>query len=130
MTTPGTARFDLSAGVAGTAFMDTLAMNLNIIVKTNVPWVLDMEGIVRAIGTSANMFWQGFWMSEAVIASVIANVGGIGVNTVPIATAPVIGANFDSTTDKIWDFNFTQTVATGSVTLHNFALSRKTSTGF
>lgn len=28
------------------------------------------------------------------------------------------------------DFNFTQTAATGSITLHNYSLSLKTSTGF
>ena len=55
VTTPGTARFDLSAGVGGTAFMDTLAINLNIVAKTNVPWILDMVGTVRVVGNAANM---------------------------------------------------------------------------
>lgn len=130
VTTPGTARLDLSAGVGGTAIFDTLAMNLNIIAKTTVPWVLDIEGEVRAIGNAANIFWgPGTWASEAVIGSVVANVGGIGVNTVPINTAPVVGANFDHTIDNILDFNFTQTVATGSFTLHTYKLSLCTSAG-
>src|SRR5207249_2014139 len=65
VTTPGTAEWDLSWGVGGTAGMDTLAIPLNIVAKSNVPWILDMEGVVRAIGASGNIFWQGFWLSEA-----------------------------------------------------------------
>lgn len=131
VTTPGTARWDLSAGVAGTAFMDTLAIPLNIVAKVSVPWILDMEGIVRAIGNAANIFWQGFWLSEAALNVALPATGpGPGGNTLPYNTAPVVGANFDHTIDNIIDFNWTQTVATGSVTLHNYALSRKTSTGY
>src|SRR5437899_9388990 len=59
VTTPGTAAFDLSAGVAGNKIMDTLAIDLNIVAKTNVPWILDMVGTVRTIGNAGNLFWQG-----------------------------------------------------------------------
>src|SRR5216117_2602147 len=56
--TPGTARFDLWNGAV--AFMDTLAITLETTaIRTTVPWILDMEGIVRAAGQTANMFWQG-----------------------------------------------------------------------
>lgn len=133
ITTPGTARFDLSAGVGGTAFMDTLAINLvTAAARTNVSWILDMEGIVRAIGsTSSNIFWQGFWLSDASLNTAIASTGpGPGGATLPWNTAPVVGANVDFTVAQIIDFNFTQTVTTGSVTLHNYSLSLKTSSGF
>lgn len=131
VTTPGTAAFDLSAGVGGTKMFDSLAINLNIIAKTNVPWVLDVEGIVRVIGGNvAQIFWQGTWVSEAYIAAKVANVDSVGICTVPINTAPVLGTAFDATLAQIIDFNFTQTVATGSITLHNYALSLKTSSGF
>lgn len=131
VTTPGTARFDLSAGVGGTAFMDSLAIPLNIVAKVSVPWILDMEGIVRAIGNAANMFWQGFWLSEAALNVAVPSTGpGPGGNTLPYNTAPVVGSNIDLTIANIIDFNFTQTVATGSVTLHNYALSLKTQTGY
>src|SRR5438128_8531942 len=131
VTTPGTARFDLSFGVGGTAVMDTLAINLNIVAKTNVPWILDMEGIVRVIGNAGNMFWQGFWLSEAAKNVAVPTTGpGPGGGTLPWNTAPVAGSNVDMTVVNILDFNFTQTVTTGSVTLHNYALSLKTSTGF
>ena len=131
VTTPGTARFDVSAGVGGTAFMDTLAIPLNIVAKTNVPWDLDMMGTVRAIGNAANIFWQGRWLSEAALNVAVPSTGpGPGGNVLPYNTAPVAGSNFDHSVDQIIDFNFTQTVATGSVTLHQFMLAKMTSTGF
>lgn len=128
VTTPGTSRFDLS--FAGVANFDTLAMNLNIVAKTNVGWFLEVLGTVRAIGTTANIFWQGKWDSEATIASPLPTVGGSGGFLVPYNTPPVIGPNFDSTISQLVDFQFTQTVATGSVTLHQYLLAKMTSTGF
>lgn len=131
VTTPGTARFDLSAGVAGTAFFDTLAMPLNIVAKVNVMWNLEAEGVVRAVGSAANIFWGGWWLSEASINTALPATGpGPGGQSVPYNTAPVAGANFDHSIAQIIDFNFTQTVNTGSCTLHGYALSRKTATGF
>jgi hypothetical protein len=131
VTTPGTARFDLSAGVGGTAFFDTLAMPLNIVAKTNVLWTLEAEGIVRAVGNAANIFWGGKWLSEASINTAVPATGpGPGGQNVPYNTPPVVGANFDHSVAQIIDFNFTQTVTTGSITLHGYALSLKTSTGF
>ena len=130
VTTPGTARFDLSAGVAGAALFDSLAINLNINAKTNVPWLLHAEGTVRIIGNVAQLFWQGWFQSEALIGSLVANVGSTGITTIPINTAPVLGTAFDHSIAQILDFNFTQTVATGSVQLHNYKLALHTSTGF
>src|SRR3954466_68501 len=40
VTTPGTARFDVSFGGSVIVF-DSLAINLNIVAKTNVHWALD-----------------------------------------------------------------------------------------
>ena len=128
VTTPGTARFDLS--FAGVANFDTLAMNLNIVAKTNVGWFLEVLGTVRAVGTTANILWQGKWDSEAAIASPLPTVGGSGGFVVPYNTAPVVGANFDSTVALLVDLQFTQTVATGSCTLHQYLFAKMTSTGF
>ena len=131
VTTPGTARFDLSAGVGGTAFFDTLAMPLNIVAKTNVAWELNVYGTVRVIGNAGNIFWQGWWLSEAsILVPVHATGPGPGGQNVPYNTAPVTGANFDMTIAQIIDFNFTQTVATGSLQLHTYCLQKLTSTGF
>lgn len=130
ITTPGTARFDLSAGVGGTAFFDTLAMPLNIVAKVNVGWSLFVRGIVRAIGNAANIFWYGQWLSEASINTALPATGpGPGGQNVPYNTPPVVGSNFDHSVSNILDFNFTQTVATGSVTLHGFQLARLTESG-
>jgi hypothetical protein len=129
VTTPGSARWDL--GIAGTANFDTLALNLNTTAQTNVPWWLEGWGTVRAIGTTANIFWTGLCVSTAFIATVAVATGPwTGAITVPFNTAPVVGANFDSTVTTLWDFNFTQTVATGSCTLHQYSLAYMTSTGF
>ena len=130
-TTPGTARFDLSFGVGGTASMDTLAILLNIVAKTNVPWILDMVGHVRVTGNAGNIFWQGYWLSEASINTAVQTTGpGPGGAALPWNAAPVTGSNVDMTVAQILDFNFTQTVATGSITLHNYTLSKLTENGY
>lgn len=120
VTTPGTARFDLAFG--SNVVFDTQAMNLNVVAKTNVNWILAVLLTLKAIGATANLLGQGIWASEAVIASPLPTVGGSGVLTVPYNTAPVVGANFDSGASQLADLFFTQTVGTGSMTLHQFSL--------
>ena len=122
VTTPGTARFDLRLGTAGTIVVfDTGALNLNIVAKTTVPWDLEIELTLRARGitTSANLFGQGKFTSEAVIASPLPSVGGNGVLMAPVGT-PAVGAGFDSSVANVLDMFFTQTVATGSLTVHQY----------
>lgn len=129
VTTPGTARFSL--GIGAVDFMDTLAIPLNIVAKVSVPWILDMVGTVRSIGNAGTMFWQGFWLSEAALNVALPATGpGPGGNTLPYNTAPVVGTAVDMTTAGTIDFNWTQTVATGSITLHQYMLALLTSTGF
>lgn len=131
VTTPGSITFDLSAGVGGTAFMSSGVIPLNIVAKTTVPWILDMVGTVRTVGNAANMFWQGYWLSEAALNTAVPATGpGPGGNTLPYNTTPVVGSNVDFSIANIIDFNFTQTQSTGSVTLHNFTLVKMTATGF
>ena len=120
VTTPGTARYDVRFGA--TIVADSLAMNLNIVAKTNVNWWLELLLTCRAIGTSANLMWQGLWASEAVIGSPLPTVGGSGEFILPYNAAPAVGNNFDSTASQAVDLFFTQTVATGSMTLHQYAL--------
>jgi hypothetical protein len=120
VTTPGTARYDVRLG--GTVVADSLAMNLNIVAKTSVNWVLELVLTCRAIGTSANLMMGGTWASEAVIGSPLPTVGGSGLLTLPYNSAPAVGSNFDSTAAQQVDLFFTQTVATGSMTLHEYAL--------
>lgn len=127
VTTPGTARFDLRLG--GVVAFDTLAMPLNIVAKTNVPWFLLAFLTVRAVGsgTSANILGQGIWTSEAAINTAVPSTGpGPGGFIVPYNTAPVVGTGFNSTAALTLDLFFTQTVATGSMTLHQFMLEQMT----
>lgn len=127
VTTPGTARFDLR--VAGVVAFDTLAMPLNIVAKTNVPWVLDVILTCRAAGssTTTNLIGQGMWLSEASINTALPATGpGPGGQLVPYNTAPVVGTGFNCQTANTLDFFFTQTVATGSMTCHQFLLEQLT----
>jgi hypothetical protein len=116
VTTPGTARFDLRLG--GTVVFDSLALNLNIVAKVNVHFSFEFMLTLRAVGSAANFIPWGKFESEAVIASPVPTVGGSGVLFVPYNTAPVVGGNFDSQVAQSLDVFFTQTVATGSLTVH------------
>lgn len=119
VTTPGTARFDIRAGSIIVA--DTGAINLDIVAKSNVPWWLDFEGFVSAIGagTSATITGLFRFVSEAVVGSPVNSAGGNGVILAPV-TGAVAGTGFDSTITNVMTSFFTQTVATGSMTcLHS-----------
>ena len=120
VTTPGTARYDVRFGA--TVVADTTAMNLNIVAKTNVNWYLEMLATCRVIGTAASLMWQGCWMSEAVIGAALPTVGTSGMFTLPYNAAPAVGNTFDSTATQQVDVFFTQTVATGSMTCHQYSL--------
>jgi len=119
VTTPGTARFDVRLG-AVVAF-DTGALNLNIVAKTNVPWWLVIELACRAEGqtTTANLMGFARFQSEAVIASAANAAGSNGTLIAPVG-APTVGTGFDSSAAQALDLFFTQTVATGSMTLEQY----------
>lgn len=125
VTTPGTARFDVRFGSA--VVFDSGAINLNIVAKTSVPWWLDIELTVRSIGasTSATIIGQGLWVSEAGIAAPLPSVGGNASFNIPV-TGVAVGTGFDSTTSNFIDLFFTQTAATGSMTLQQYDLVYKT----
>lgn len=123
VTTPGTARFDLTLG--GTIVFDSLAINLNTVAKTNVPWSLSLELICQAAGsgTTAALFpGRCIWESEAVVGSPLPTAGGSGIVLLPYNTAPAVGAGFSSVVSQQADLFFTQTVATGSVQLHTLSI--------
>lgn len=123
VTTPGTARFDICLGTAGTTIVfDTGALNLNIVAKTTVPWYFEAKLICRTIGTGTGttFFPMGAtFVSEAVVGSPLPSVGGNGSLLVPVGT-PAVGAGTDVTAASALDVFFTQTVATGSMTVHNY----------
>lgn len=124
VTTPGTARFDFQLGGSVVAW-DSLAINLNIVVKTNVHWGLEVVLYCQASGnsTTATLFpGQCYFSSEAVVGSPLPTAGGSGQVLLPYNTAPVVGTGFDSTISQKADLRFTQTVATGSITLHTYKI--------
>jgi len=121
VTTPGTARFDIRSTSA--IIYDTGALNLNIVAKTTVPFELDINLICRAVGTgtSTTLFGIGRFTSEAVIASGLPSVSSNGTLLCPVGT-PAVGAGTDNTAANTIDVFFTQTVATGSMTVHNYSI--------
>lgn len=121
VTTPGTARYDIDMGASGTTIVfDTLALNLNVVAKTNVPFYFECRLVCRAVGsgTATTFFPHGAtFQSEAVVGSPANTAGGNGSLLVPVG-APAVGAGMDNTAASILDVFFTQTVATGSMTVH------------
>lgn len=119
ITTPGTARFDLRMG-AVVAF-DTGAILLDSVAgHTTMPWVLDVLLTCRAIGpsTSTTLIGQGFWASEDILGTPASSPKGGLVAMVPWNSAPAVGAGFSNVTTQLVDIYFTQTAATGSMTVH------------
>jgi hypothetical protein len=122
VTTPGTARIDIRMGPSGTIVVyDTGALNLNVVAKTNVPWWFECILPCRAVGTgtSSNFFGFGTFQSEAVVGSPANTAGGNATLIAPVG-APAVGGGFDNTAANAVDVFFTQTVATGSFTVHNY----------
>lgn len=133
ITTPGTARFDVA--MATTAKMDTQAMPLNIVARTNVPWILDLTGTLTTVGTAAVLTWTGVWLSEDMINTALQATGpGPGGTVVPYSGtatgASTASSSFDSTVSQLLDLYFTQTAATGSCQLLQMNMSILTATGF
>lgn len=127
VTTPGTFRLDLR--MASVTVFDTLALPLNVVAQTTVPWWGEFLLMCRSVGsgTSATLFGQGQLTSTAFLnVAAVATGPWAGTITVPYNTAPVIGTGFDSTIANAMDFRFTQTVATGSFTLHTWVVEQLT----
>lgn len=124
ITTPGTARFDLRTGPTGTIIaFDTGPLNLNMVAKANVPFRLDIDLVCRAVGNAAatTLFGMGQFSSEAVVAAPAAGIGGVGTILAPVG-APAVGTGFDNTAANAVDMFFTQTVATGSLQVHQYEI--------
>jgi hypothetical protein len=122
VTTPGTARFDVRMGPSGTIVVfDGGALNLNTTAKTTVPFWVEMVLTCRAVGTgtSSNFMGVGTFQSEAVVGSAANTAGGNGCLLMPVG-APAVGGGFDNTAANALDIFFTQTVATGSMTVHQY----------
>jgi len=121
ITSPGTLRFDLRLG--GTVIWDSGAIALDTTAaKTNMPWRLRVDLTLRAIGTNANFMGSGELLWEGVAGSPTGGAKGVAPAVLPWNTAPVVGGNVDLSVAQTFDAFFTQTVATGSLTLHQARL--------
>ena len=125
VTTPGTARFDVRTGPASaTVAFDSGALLLNIVAKTNVPFLVEIDLTCSAIGTGTSTVLRGVgrFESESVIGSPANTAGGNGSLLFPVlATSSTTGSiGFDNTLANQLDIFFTQTVATGSMTVHQY----------
>jgi len=121
---PGTMRFDIRFGAV--IVFDSQAIALVVTnAYTNVGWHLRIVLTARAIGggTSCNLMGQGTFTSPNVLggANVAMPIGGV-VAMLPWNTAPAVGTGFDSTVSQQADMFFTQTVATGSLTVHQYLM--------
>jgi hypothetical protein len=123
ITTPGTMRFDVRFGAI--LVFDSLAALLDTAAAhTNVGWWLEIMLTCRAIGgtTSANFMGHGKLTCEAIKGSGTMPLGSM-VAMLPWNSTPAVGTGFDSTISNVIDLFFTQTVATGSMTLQQYTLT-------
>lgn len=121
ITTPGTARFDVRLG--GTVVFDSLAILLDTVAAhTTVGWVLEILLTCRAQGngTTANLIGQGTWTCEDILGVPATAPKGVLTAMLPWNTAPAVGGGFNSTIAQTLDLQFTQNVATGSLTVHQY----------
>jgi hypothetical protein len=122
VTGPDTFRFKFYFG--SIAVFDSGLIPLNVVAKTNVPWVLEGELVVRGSGngTLTTLFPKGCrFTSESVIGSPAATAGGNGTLLLPFNTAPAVGTGFDNGTSYLIDLKGTHSVANASntITLHS-----------
>lgn len=121
VTTPGTLRFDVRFG--GTVVFDSLAIALATAdAYTNVHWKLWIELSLRAVGSSANLFPDAYLIAPNIAGAPATPPKGSLIAQLPWNTAPAVGNNFNATVSQQVDLFFTQTVATGSITLHTYEL--------
>lgn len=121
ITTPGTARFDIR--YAGGVIFDTLAILLDsVAAHTNVAWDLEINLTLRIVGSAAQFFGVGKWTCEDLLGVPATAPKGCLTAMLPWNTAPALGTAFDATAAGVLDAFFTQTVATGSMTCHQFSV--------
>lgn len=124
VTTPGTARFDLRTGPTGAVIaFDTGALNLNTAGKTTVPFRLEGDLICRSVGAGAATTLLGLarLTTEALVGAALPTAGGNATLLAPVGP-PVVGAGYDNTAANAVDWFFTQTTATGSLTVHMYEI--------
>lgn len=123
ITTPGTARFDIRVG-AVIAF-DSQAILLDSVAgHTTVGWMLEVLLTCRAVGngTATNLMGQGTWISEDILGVPATAPKGVLTAMLPWNTTPAVGTGFNNVAANTLDMFFTQTAATGSMTVHQYGV--------
>lgn len=121
ITTPGTARFLVKFG--STTVFDSLAILLDsVAAHTNVGWMLEIYLTCTTVGSAAVLMGQGTWTCEDILGVPASAPKGVLSAILPWNSAPAVGTSFDGGASQIVDLQFTQTVATGSITLHQYSL--------
>lgn len=115
---PGNITFDIALG--SIVIATTQAIALNATAKTNVTWELEWDLTIRAVGgtTTANAMHTAKWISE----SASGGVAGQALVVLIPASAPAVGAGFDSTASQLVDLfaTFSTANASNSIQLHQF----------
>lgn len=120
ITTPGTARFDVRIG--GTVMFDGLAVLLDTVAAhTTVGWTLRIMMTMRTAGAAATFWGQGLWTCEDILGVPATAPKGVLSAILPWNSTPAVSSNtFDATASNALDLFFTQTAATGSLTVHQY----------
>jgi hypothetical protein len=120
ITTPGTARFDIRLG--GSVIFDSAAILLDTVAAhTTRQWRLVIDMTVRVVGSAGNFFGHGLWTCEDILGTPATAPKGSLSAVLPWNTTPAVGGNADFTTAGVLDMFFTQTEATGSMTVHQYS---------
>ena len=121
ITTPGTARFDIR--LSNTVIFDGLAVVLDpTIAYANVGWILEVEMTTRSVGQNGMTWWsQGKWTCNDIVGVPAGTPRGALTAILPWNSTPLVSPSIvNSESALILDCLFTQTVATGSLTCHQF----------
>lgn len=115
VTTPGTLALALRLGTVDV--FASGAIPLNIVAQTSVPWMLEGEIVVRALGKSTTTTFMPKccrFHSRAIIGSGAAGTSAPGAELLPYNTAPVVGAGMDFSVSQLIDFLATWSVSNAS----------------
>ncbi len=120
ITTPGTARFKVKMGSVA-AFDSGVILLATVAARVATPWTVRIRLTCRSVGTStsAQLWGSGDYVSDNLVGITTGAVAD-GIAQLPWNATQALGTGFDSTIANAFDFTFTQTETTGSITLEQF----------
>jgi len=123
LTTPGVIQFLVKMGSI-TVFDGGAVLGDTVATHTDMPFVLeiDLDCRTAGAGTTAKFIGTGLLFSENILGSPAAPPKAGAVALLPWNTAPAVGTGFDSTIANILTLHSTQTVATGFLTVEQYAV--------